>query len=850
MLLKNSILTVIVKKNNNFESYKIIFDNCINKLCKIKLNKYFINNKILFKSLDIIKIIFLIKKNILFNKLNFLFFIFNKFLKYKYYKNIYLCILKKNIYRSIKFLNFVFFKKIKFIQKRVFFFKIKNFGKSKKKVSSQIFLKIIKKLLLSKKRKILKKRRGLKKKREFKKKKFYRLRKKIYKLKVLRDKYGRLYHSKKSKRYSYSKIIYSSRRYKRRGFQFSYRLYKFKNSRYFKRFKRYRRKRFFKRLSYYKSRLRKSKKSFKYWKTHQYDKTRSFLEYKMQRRLKRPYPFKKFIGKRLWKGFLKSKYFNFRKYKHYKSKTWTKVRDKYWIIKYKHNYKSHVNHLRKKKRKSIFTKLLYDKIYKIKLLPLSNRKEKTPSFSILYTTYKKKKKIQKFLYNFFFFKKKFFLLKNYKLYKKNNFKFCSYNIFDRKKRFEFISKYKKRKKKKKVFFFKKKKTYKNIIGLNKPNYLQNKYVNFIKYFRNSRINYFNNKTVSSLSKPLDKKIFIFRENLRQIQFFRFFFGCISKNKLSILLKNILKKKFLKNKNDFIFSLFLNKLESRLDIILLRSGLSKTIFESKQLIRHSQILVNNKIIKSPSFYLKKGDFFKIINKKSIKKKIFFFKTNFYLYRNLYEDRFNKLSINTNNILHEKNFWNEKKKNIKKNYYSKFFFFKKYFPIQINSKEKKRRKKKKIFHFLNRILVDSSKKFSYFFSKKKKKKKRKDIIYQIKNKNNLFSSCIKKKPILLKNINSLNINIRIKKRKIKLKKKIKNLKKNYIFYKFNLLKIRFHSLNYKNFQILKENVIEKRKIPKYISVFHRLSMGVFFEKPNLNEIEYPFKLDAQLILNYLK
>ena len=54
------------------------------------------------------------------------------------------------------------------------------------------------------------------------------------------------------------------------------------------------------------------------------------------------------------------------------------------------------------------------------------------------------------------------------------------------------------------------------------------------------------------------------------------------------------------------------LESRLDINITRLRLAKSIFESKQLINHNKILVNDKIVNKPNFLLKKGDIIMKLN----------------------------------------------------------------------------------------------------------------------------------------------------------------------------------------------------------------------------------------------
>ena len=48
------------------------------------------------------------------------------------------------------------------------------------------------------------------------------------------------------------------------------------------------------------------------------------------------------------------------------------------------------------------------------------------------------------------------------------------------------------------------------------------------------------------------------------------------------------------------------LETRLDNVVLRSRFARTIYQARQVVTHRHILVNDKIVKSPSFQVKPGD----------------------------------------------------------------------------------------------------------------------------------------------------------------------------------------------------------------------------------------------------
>ncbi|HQV31148.1 MAG TPA: 30S ribosomal protein S4, partial [Calditrichia bacterium] len=48
------------------------------------------------------------------------------------------------------------------------------------------------------------------------------------------------------------------------------------------------------------------------------------------------------------------------------------------------------------------------------------------------------------------------------------------------------------------------------------------------------------------------------------------------------------------------------LESRLDAVVMRGGLARTIYASRQWVSHGHILVNGKPVNIPSFQVKPGD----------------------------------------------------------------------------------------------------------------------------------------------------------------------------------------------------------------------------------------------------
>lgn len=106
----------------------------------------------------------------------------------------------------------------------------------------------------------------------------------------------------------------------------------------------------------------------------------------------------------------------------------------------------------------------------------------------------------------------------------------------------------------------------------------------------------------------EKREKFFQKRLFEKQQFKNFYGCIPEYQLKNLFKNLNKR----NNKINIFKNFILILESRLDINLVRLKLVKTIFQSKQLINHKKIKINDQIVSKPNFLLKKGDIINIIN----------------------------------------------------------------------------------------------------------------------------------------------------------------------------------------------------------------------------------------------
>jgi len=132
--------------------------------------------------------------------------------------------------------------------------------------------------------------------------------------------------------------------------------------------------------------------------------------------------------------------------------------------------------------------------------------------------------------------------------------------------------------------------------------------------------------LSLIEKPInllfsmDQFLFEFsKKTYQQKKTGEFFQQLKERKKLSLFYGNLTQKQILnlfnkvkKNKGYFAKNVF-SLLERRLDVILYRTGLTKTIAEARQLIRHKKILVNQKIINVPSLLLNPGDFISITKK---------------------------------------------------------------------------------------------------------------------------------------------------------------------------------------------------------------------------------------------
>lgn len=96
----------------------------------------------------------------------------------------------------------------------------------------------------------------------------------------------------------------------------------------------------------------------------------------------------------------------------------------------------------------------------------------------------------------------------------------------------------------------------------------------------------------------------FKYNLQNKQRLSFYYGTLRKNYLKRMVKSTLSE--FKKRNAHATVLFIEKLETRLDIALYRTYFSYSFHNARQLISHKKVYVNNKIVQHNSYLLKKGD----------------------------------------------------------------------------------------------------------------------------------------------------------------------------------------------------------------------------------------------------
>lgn len=103
----------------------------------------------------------------------------------------------------------------------------------------------------------------------------------------------------------------------------------------------------------------------------------------------------------------------------------------------------------------------------------------------------------------------------------------------------------------------------------------------------------------------------FRKTLHEKKTLSLFYGGLKTKYLKTKLSDINSSKKYKNSRFFNYKHYILKLlESRLDKVLYNSKFSLSIKNARQLIKHGHILVNNSIVKTPSYILQTDDLIEV------------------------------------------------------------------------------------------------------------------------------------------------------------------------------------------------------------------------------------------------
>lgn len=93
----------------------------------------------------------------------------------------------------------------------------------------------------------------------------------------------------------------------------------------------------------------------------------------------------------------------------------------------------------------------------------------------------------------------------------------------------------------------------------------------------------------------------YKQTIKNNRAFQVQYGFLSRKYMKKLVDSV----YLKNQVNYR-CFFIGSLESRLDVMLLRTNFVSTIRNARQLISHGHVLVNGECVKCSSFLLKKGD----------------------------------------------------------------------------------------------------------------------------------------------------------------------------------------------------------------------------------------------------
>jgi len=101
--------------------------------------------------------------------------------------------------------------------------------------------------------------------------------------------------------------------------------------------------------------------------------------------------------------------------------------------------------------------------------------------------------------------------------------------------------------------------------------------------------------------------FLYKGYQKEYRKLNYFYGHMAKYQFIYLYRNSIKKKH----QQYDGQSFLNILERRIDIVLVRMNILPVIFLANQLLKHKKIMVNNQIIRNHNMLVSPGDIITII-----------------------------------------------------------------------------------------------------------------------------------------------------------------------------------------------------------------------------------------------
>jgi len=110
----------------------------------------------------------------------------------------------------------------------------------------------------------------------------------------------------------------------------------------------------------------------------------------------------------------------------------------------------------------------------------------------------------------------------------------------------------------------------------------------------------------SKKKYQQKKTREFLQQLKERKKLSLFYGHLTRKQLVNLFQQV------KQKKGFFPKIVFSLLERRLDVVLYRSGMTKTVKQARQLIKHKKIQVNQNLLTIPSYRVNPGDLVSIVH----------------------------------------------------------------------------------------------------------------------------------------------------------------------------------------------------------------------------------------------